>query len=96
MACLKDFPWWPSVWTNKAGASLTTAEIKEHGVLKNASRRSDNLTLTVELNGAVYTAKIAIELSEDFIILLRHILLQHWGEAMEAVENVDVGFNHLK
>ena len=65
-------------------------------MLKNASRRSDNLTLTVELNGVTYTAKIATQLSEDFLILLRHMLLQHWGEALEAVENVDVGFNHLK
>jgi len=50
----------------------------------------------VELNGVTYTAKIATQLSEDFLILLRHMLLQHWGEALEAVENVDVGFNHLK
>ena len=96
MACLRDFPWWPSDWTNAAGASLPTAEIREHGVLQNASRRSDNLTLTVELNGVTYTAKITAQLSEDFLILLRHILLQHWGETMEAVENVYVGFNPLK
>ena len=80
MACLKDFPWWQSEWTDDAGASHTTAEISEQAVLTNARRLSDSLNLTVELDGVVYTAKFTATLSEDFLILLRHILLQHRGK----------------
>lgn len=95
MTRLRDFSWWPNSWTNEAGASLTTAEIKQHGVLTNARRLFDGLSLTVDHNGVVYTAKITAHLSEDFLILLRHILLQHWGEPMKVVENFDIGFGHL-
>jgi len=95
MACLKDFPWWPSVWTNEADASHTTAEISEQAVFTNARRLSDGLTMAVEQNGVAYTAKITAHLSEDFLILLRHILLQHRGEPMKVVENFDIGFSQL-
>lgn len=95
MACLTDFSWWPTDWTNDAqGASLPAKEIRERGVLKNA-RLSEGLILTVELNGVIYTAKITTRLSTDFLILLRHILLQHWGELITTVENAEIGFDYL-
>jgi hypothetical protein len=95
MACLRDFSWWPTDWTNVAkGASLPAVEIRERAVLKNA-RLSEGVILTVELNGVIYTAKITVRLSEDFLILLRHILLQHWGELIATVENAEIGFDYL-
>jgi hypothetical protein len=95
MSCLKDFSWWPTQWTNAKVASLTTEEIKQQGVLKNARLSAEGLTLVSELNSVVYTAEITARLSEDFMILLRHILLQHWGEPITNVENVEIGFDYL-
>jgi hypothetical protein len=95
MACLRDFSWWPIDWTNDAQhASLPAEEIRERGVLKNA-RLCEGLVLAVELNGVIYTAKITTRLSTDFLILLRHILLQHWGEPITNVEDVEIGFDYL-
>jgi hypothetical protein len=53
------------------------------------------LLLVVDDNGVICTATIASNLSADFFILLRHILLQHWGEPMEVVENIDLNFGQL-
>jgi len=95
MARLKDFPWWPRAWVTEKGSSPATAEISKHGVLKNVRRFVGGLTLLVDYNGVIYTAIIDSNLSEDFLILLRHIMLQKWGEPMEVVESSDIGFDYL-
>ena len=50
----------------------------------------------VEHNGVICTAQIGSQLSEDFLILLRHILLQHWGEGVSVVEDIEVNFDDLE
>ena len=95
MARLRDFPWWLSTWVSKTGSSPATAEMSKHGVLKNVRLLRDGITLIMDHNGVIYTSKITPHLSEDFLILLRHILLQQWEQPMEVVENSDIGFDHL-
>ena len=96
MAQLRYCGWWPNGWLDESGGfPATAAEIRKGGVLKNARPVPDGLTLMVDHNGVTYTAQIAANLSEEFLILLRHILLQHWGEPMEAVEDIDIGFDEL-
>ena len=95
MTRLKDFPWWPTVWVNERGASLAPAELSTDGTLKNARPTGNSgLSLIVDYRGIIFTAIISRPptLSQDSLILLRHILLQHWGEAMCVVENIDIHF----
>jgi hypothetical protein len=96
MTCLKEFPWWPTAWVEERGGSASPTEVSKDAVLKNARRVPGGLTLVVDHNGVTYTAQIAVHLSEDVLILLRHILLQHWGEPLAAVENFDVNFGDWK
>jgi hypothetical protein len=93
MTVLRDFSWWPTVWTSENGSSLIPIDIRENGVLQNVSRKGTELTLILECNGVICTAKIDSALSEEFVILLRHILLQHWGEPISSVENIEVNFD---
>ena len=65
------------------------------GVLKNVRRKDNELLVIVEHGGDVRTARIASQLSFDFLILLRHILLQHWGESLSTVQNIEVDFGGL-
>jgi len=65
-------------------------------VFTNARSLPGGLTLVVDYTGVIYTAKIGAHLSEDFLFLLRHILMQHLGEPISAVEHFDVNFGDLK
>jgi hypothetical protein len=93
MTRLRDYPWWPNAWTGENGGSHTSIDIRTSGVLQNVRRMGNELTLILECNGVICTAVITSHLSEDFVILLRHILLQHSGEPISAVENVEVNFD---
>src|SRR5262245_2033704 len=88
---LCEFPWWPKTWTDEWGRSPDPIELRETAVLKYARKSDDDLIVILEHEGAICTAKIA-QLSEDFVILLRHILLRHCGEPISAVENIEVTF----
>ncbi len=90
MSQLKDFGWWPNVWIDETGNSSTPTEISNDAVLKNVRRTFGSLTLVADRNGVIYTATLGSHLSEDFLILLRHILLQHLGEPISGVEQFDV------
>jgi hypothetical protein len=95
MTHLKDFPWWPTVWVSERGPSHSSAEISTDGVLKNARPiGTSGLKLIVDDKGDVFTGIIQWPptLSEDSLILLRHILLQHWGKPMSFVENIEIDF----
>jgi len=97
MTRLRDFSWWPNAWSSENVSSHTPIDtIRGKGVLKNVRRMGNELTLILECNGATCTAKIGSHLSEDFVILLRHILLQHWGEPISAVEEFEVDFGDLR
>jgi hypothetical protein len=95
MTRLRDFSWWPNAWTSEKGGSHSPIEIRKKGLLKNVRRIGNELTLILECDGVIFTATIGSHLSEDFLILLRHILLQHWGEPISAVEEFEVDFGHL-
>jgi hypothetical protein len=83
------------MWEAETGNSPTPPEISKDAVLKNARFSNDGLSLTAEHNGVVYTGIIArsLNLSEDFLIMLRHFLMQHWGDPIEVVENFDLESN---
>lgn len=92
MARLGDFSWWPSSWSDQNGASFTSID----GVLRNVRRSGKELILILENNGSMIMAQVNPQNSEDFVILLRHILLQHIGEPMSVVENIDMVVGVLK
>lgn len=77
----------------ESGSCSAPSVKDENGVLKNVRTQPGGLTLMVDQNGVIYTARIVTNLSEDFLILLRHILLQHRGEPMDVVENIEIDFN---
>ncbi len=91
MARLRDFSWWPKNWVDDNGSPC----IPTDAVLKNVRRVDNNIIIIVEHRGAICSAKVTPQLSDDFLILLRHILLQHWGEPMSAVENFELSFGNL-
>jgi hypothetical protein len=93
MARLRDFAWWPSTWMCESGSCPAPSVEDKNGVLKNVRTQPGGLTLMVDQNGVIYTARIVTDLSEEFLILLRHILLQHWGEPMDVVENIEIDFD---
>ena len=93
MARLKSFPWWPTTWGVQSGHAPTPAGISRDGVLKNVRLLDDSLGLVVEYKGAICTATVMPNLSKDAVILLRHILLQHFSQPMEVVEKIDIDFN---
>jgi len=96
MSRLGDFLWWPNAWVDDAARSFPSNEIRKNAVLTNVRRTGNDLILFVEHDGVVCTGRVSSHLSEDFLILLRHILLQHWGEGMTVVEDVEVNFDGLK
>lgn len=96
MTCLGAFPWWPTAWVPEKSASVAPTDISKDAVLTNARRVPGGLTLVADQNGVIYTATVGSHQSEDFLILLRHILLQHWGEPISAVEDFDVSFGDWK
>lgn len=89
MPQLKDFAWWPTTWSATTGNDPTAAEINKYGVLKNVRRVSRALILVIDCNGVICTATIAPSVSEDILILLRHILLQHWDEPIRLVAEIE-------
>ena len=95
MARLRYYSWWPNAWVDDASLAHTPIEIRKDAVLRNVRRAGEELTLVVDCNGLICTATIESNLSEDFLILLRHILLQHWGEPISAVEDLEVNFTDL-
>jgi hypothetical protein len=93
MARLESFPWWPTTWGVQSGHAPTPAEISRDGVLKNVRLLDDKLSLVVDYTGVICTATVMPNLSQDAVILLRHILLQHVGQPMEVVEKIDIDFS---
>jgi len=93
MARLKSFPWWPTTWGVQDGHAPIPAEICRDGVLKNVRLLDDSLGLVVDYKGAICTATVMPNLSKDAVILLRHILLQYFGQPIEVVEKIDIDFN---
>ena len=77
----------------ESGSCSAPSVEDKNGVLKNVRTQPGGLTLMVDQNGVVYTARIVNNLSEDFLILLRHILLQYRGEPMDVVKNIEIDFN---
>jgi hypothetical protein len=92
MTSLNKFQWWPKYWLAQAGSNPTTAEISKHGTLTNVQMLDGSLRLVVDYMGTSCTGTISPGLSKDALILLRHILLQHYGERMEIVEQIDIDF----
>ena len=90
MRHLRDFTWWPNVWRDEASRSLSSSEIRKDGVLKYVRRFTNRLSLVVDYHGVFYRAEIFANPSDEFLIRLRHILLQHQGEPMEMVENIEI------
>lgn len=91
MPRLKDYRWWPTVWVSSAGWCLTNEEIIRVGRFHNAKHVTDGLRLEAEHQGVICTATINhLEMSEDSLILLRHILLQYYREEMQIVANLDI------
>jgi hypothetical protein len=86
-----------NAWVAQTGTSPMPAEISRDGVFKNARPSDDGLSLMVDYKGVSCTGMITrpSNLSEDSFILLRHILLQHHDQPMEAVENIDIDFTLL-
>jgi hypothetical protein len=95
MTRLGDFSWWPTVWVDNRNLSFPLSQLRTKAVLTNVRRTGTDLVLFVEHDGLVCTGKISAPLSEDFLILLRHVLLQHWSEPLSAVEDVQVNFDSL-
>jgi len=95
MRHLRDFTWWPNAWFDEASRSLSSSEIRKDGVLKLVRCFTNRLTLVVDYNGVFYRAEIYANRSDDFLIRILHILLQHQGEPMEMVENIEIDFDHL-
>ena len=86
---LRDFSWWPKVWYDKVNRSVSSTVIQKEAVLTNVRLSDTRLTLISQMNGVTFTAKTDdFVLSVDFLILLRHILLQHYGEPISVVENI--------
>jgi len=89
LAKLRDFRWWPNVWRESTTGSVTLVE--NEAVLTNVKLADNHLTLISQRNGATFTAKVDTSLlPQDCLVLLRHILLQHWGEPLSAVEALEV------
>jgi hypothetical protein len=95
MTRLKELPWWPTIWIAQTGNAPTATEISKNGALNNVQRLPNGLTLLVDHNGIICTAIVNPALSEDALILLRHILLQYRGQPMEVVEAIDIDFQNL-
>ena len=92
MTLLNNFQWWPKYWLAQTGSNLIPAEISRDGILKNVQTLDGSLRLVVDYKGISCTATILPGLPKDASILLRHILLQYYGERMEIVEQIDIDF----
>ena len=90
MPQLRMLQWWPTAWQSDSGTAPTAGEIRQTGVLRNVGRSHNTLTFVVDCNGVICTATIDPQLPEHTVILLRHILLQHYGESVAAVEDLNV------
>jgi hypothetical protein len=87
---LRQYPWWPTTWVSTTGRSASNDEIVEHGIFQNARRSAAGLILEAVYQGLSYTGTIrSPDLSQDDLVLLRHILLQHYGEPMRVVASLD-------
>lgn len=90
MPRLKDYPWWPNVWATPNGSGIADDAIVRAGIFQNARRVLGGLNLEVEYRNVICTARInSSDMSLDHLILLRHILLQHYREPMRIVADLD-------
>jgi hypothetical protein len=64
--------------------------VRTNGELKNVGRSGGYPHAGGGLQGVICTATISPHLPEDTLILLRHILLQKYGEPMAALEDLDI------
>ncbi len=86
---LRDFPWWPTGWERQEGGPVSAQQILEAGVLRNVRRLTNGLLLEVEHEGTICLATVeSPDLTEDDLILLRHILLQYYGGEMRIIANL--------
>ena len=95
MPKLCNSSWWPNAWIDEQGNSADLTELRKSAVLKNVRRSSNELVLILEQNGHVCTAKTGGHLSDEFVVLIRHLLLQHWGELVSSVEEIEVDLSAL-
>ncbi len=94
MPRFKEYPWWPTTWEAQAGQKPTPEKISRGGLLRNVRLLGrHDLSFVVDHKGATYTATVTPNLPEDTLILVRHILLQQWGEPMNVVEEIELGFD---
>ena len=80
------------MWRAERGNAPIPEEISKHGLLKSVRRLPDGLAFAVDYKGVVCTTTITPRISEDNLILLRHVLIQYWGQPMEVVEAIDIDF----
>lgn len=95
MPYLREFSWWPSVWVTPAGWFVTHEEMIRVGSFQNARHSIDGLSLEAEHEGVICKATItSAELSKEDLILLRHILMQHHGEEMSVIANLNIDLSN--
>jgi hypothetical protein len=90
MTRLKELPWWPTIWAAQTGSRCSAEEINKSGVLMNVRRSQNSLTLLVDHKGVLCSATVTPRVSEDTVILLRHILLQQYGHPLEVVGDLAI------
>ena len=96
MPQLKTYPWWLTAWSAERDSdSLTPDKIRKNGVLKNARRQSDGLSLAAGCKGTLWVVTIRPHLAQDGLILLRRVLLQVIEQSVEIIETLDLDLNNV-
>ena len=96
MPLLRTLPWWPTEWFRDGGRTFIGQEVRKSGIVKTVRPLFGNvLIIVVECKGELCTSTITAPFSDDILILLRHILFQHYGERIENVENLNIDFEGI-
>jgi hypothetical protein len=75
----------PKVWD-----SISSEEIRLHGILKNCRLSREGLTLVVDYEGQPCNGLISSELSPRLdLAKLHHFLLPHYDKSMQEVDSLD-------
>jgi len=84
LARLRDYTWWPSVWSD----GLSAGQVRHKGIFKRCLILRSSLTLITNYDGQDCQASIALEPGLD-LKKLHDFLLPHRDKPMQEVDSLE-------
>jgi len=88
---LRDFPWWPRTWKTTDHKDITPDQVRNDGFLSTSYIISGDLMIEVDYYGKTILGRVGRSLNAPANLgRVGDFLLDHFGESMATVEDLEV------